>query len=77
MSKVKKSSKESERKLIAEYDRLMSTGTFKTGTAQEWSEKGGQIEKFTIYENYTPVKTSNGTAKLNIRTKKTELWRLH
>jgi hypothetical protein len=64
MNKAKKISKETEKKLIEEYDRLMSTGTFKTGTAQEWSEKGDQIEKFTIYENYTPVKTSSGTGTI-------------
>lgn len=64
MSKAKKSSKVNEKQLIEEYNQLMSTGTLKTSISQEWTEKGDNIEKFTMYGSYTPVKTSSGTGKI-------------
>jgi len=61
MGKAKKSLKKVEERFIEEYNELMTNSTFKIGINQEWSERGDRIEKFTMYENYTPVKTSGGT----------------
>lgn len=61
MKKTDKPSKKTKKKFVEEYNELMSNSTFKMGMYHEWSEKGDHIEKFTMYENYTPVKTSSGT----------------
>lgn len=65
MSRVKKSTKKTEKQFIDNYNRLMSTNTLKNVIIHEWSEKGDHIEKFTMYENYTPVKTSSGTGAID------------
>jgi hypothetical protein len=31
----------------------------------EWSEKGDYFKKFSMYENYTPVKTAGHTTLIN------------
>ncbi|HBH06381.1 MAG TPA: hypothetical protein DDX92_07240 [Flavobacteriales bacterium] len=64
MSKAKKSPKKTDKQFIKEYNELMSTPSFNTDLTRQWSESGDQIQKFTMYENYTPVKTSSGSGTI-------------
>lgn len=62
MGKVSKRTSNSEIDYIKEYRDLMNEGdtTFQDVHTQ-WNNRGDQIEKFTLYEDYTPVKTTGGT----------------
>lgn len=48
-----------------EYEKIMSKSLNPYTKPVQWKEKGDQLEKFTLYENYTPVKTTSGTGILN------------
>ncbi|MEZ4858679.1 MAG: hypothetical protein R2781_07700 [Flavobacteriaceae bacterium] len=51
-------------KEIAEYQNLMNSyGSFSIPT--EWSKEGDTIQKYSLYEEYTPVKTSGNTTLLS------------
>ncbi|MBR9860220.1 hypothetical protein GYB22_05640 [bacterium] len=58
---MKKAYKDSNKKFIKEYNELMSRVAFNMPYPQEWKEKGDQIEKFTMYDSYSTVKTSTDT----------------
>lgn len=64
MSKYKKSAKQAQKQYADEYNELMSTNSIKFANFQEWSEKGDEIVKFTMYDQYTPVKTSSGSGEI-------------
>lgn len=62
MSNEKKTEKKLDKAFMKDYQKLMSTNTSPFFTInKEWNEKGDVIEKFSIYDNYTPVKTTSGT----------------
>lgn len=65
MNKDDKSSEQATKHYIKEYKELMSTRILGDECGFEWIEKGDQIEKFTLYDNYTPVKTTLGTGTIN------------
>ena len=65
MKKEKNKFEEVQNKFIEEYNELMSTHPANTETVEEWHGKGDQIEKFSLYDNYTPISTSNETSLLS------------
>ncbi len=65
MKKNNKRVKKSDTSFSKEYEELMSRNFNPYSDPVQWKEHGDQIEKFTLYENYTPVKTTSGTGVLN------------
>ena len=51
--------------LAEEYNKLFKTFDHTISIRQQWSKPGDIIQKFSIYENYTPVKTSGSTTLIN------------
>jgi hypothetical protein len=47
--------------LIQEYNDMMSINSHNSNVRPEWNGSGDYIVKFTLYGNYTPVKTSSST----------------
>jgi hypothetical protein len=45
-----------------EHKELMSSFENSFVVPVQWNDNGDQIEKFSLYENYTPVKTSGETS---------------
>lgn len=54
-----------EYRLIKEYEKLMETSSDSFIVPVQWSNEGDSIERFSLYENYTPVKTSGDTSPNN------------
>lgn len=48
-------------KFTEEYEKIMGKERSTTLTTPEWNETGNFFKKFSLYENYTPVKTSGHT----------------
>ena len=55
-----KKSNEYSNKEIIEYQEIMNSNDGFV-VPVEWSRYGDTIQKFSLYEEYTPVKTSGGT----------------
>ncbi len=66
MSKTKKSSKKPERDYSTEYSELFGkTNYYSSLNNIEWSNPGDTIKKFSLYEDYTPIKTSSETSLIS------------
>lgn len=61
MKSVKFNQEKKSRDFIEEYKVLMTKAPIVSGLKLEWSQPGDKIEKYTVYEEYTPVKTSTET----------------
>ncbi|MCL6293896.1 hypothetical protein [Jejuia spongiicola] len=62
MSDTKRISKKTqEQELIEDYENLIGSSEFSFVVPMEWSNEGDSIKRFSLYEDYTPVKTSGGT----------------
>ncbi len=61
MNKSKNGINKSKKEFVTKYNELMSSKLVNPSTQKQWNEPGDQIEKFTLYGNYTPVKTTSGT----------------
>lgn len=48
--------------LTKQYEKLMKTSNNSFVVPVQWTTEGDSIEKFSLYENYTPVKTSGDTS---------------
>lgn len=48
-------------KLIQEYNKIMEKSQTTFITNVQWKKKGDNFSKFTLYKNYSPVKTSGNT----------------
>ena len=53
------------KKLSKDYEEIMKTSEKTVIVDTQWSEKGDYFEKFSLYDNYTPVKTSGSTVLNN------------
>lgn len=51
-----------EETLIKQYEELMESSKSSFVVPVQWTSEGDVIEKFSLYENYTPVKTSDNTS---------------
>jgi hypothetical protein len=48
--------------LFKEYEKLMKSSNDSFIVPVQWTNEGDTIERFSLYENYTPVKTSGDTS---------------
>ncbi|MCX2837271.1 hypothetical protein OQ279_03830 [Salinimicrobium sp. MT39] len=46
---------------LNDYEEIMKTSERTTIVEEQWSEEGDYFQKFSLYEDYTPVKTSGST----------------
>lgn len=53
-----------QKKFIDDYNSIMKINKNTSSSKVEWSNKGDKIEKFTMYEDYTPVKTTSGSGMI-------------
>lgn len=44
-----------------EYDKIMKMDNTSVIVNRQWNSEGDRIQKFSLYEDYTPVKTSGST----------------
>lgn len=51
-------------KYMAEHNKICGENTTSCPIIQEWQKQGDSFRKFSIYENYTPVKTSSNTTNV-------------
>lgn len=47
------------------YEKLMKTSKNTIIVDRQWAKKGDYFRKFSMYENYTPVKTSGSTTLIS------------
>jgi len=52
-------------KFTKNYNEIMKTSENTVIINTEWSEKGDQIQKFSLYENYSPVETSGNSTLIS------------
>ena len=57
----KQTKKRSSEKLIEEYKEMFKNHFVTTPIKEEWRHPGDFFRKLSIYEDYTPVKTSGST----------------
>lgn len=64
--KTKKKVQESIKKDVytKEYEQIIGVSKHTTITNIEWKESGDFFKKFSMYDDYTPVKTSSNTTCL-------------
>lgn len=61
MKTAKFNQEKKDQDFIKEYKNLMTKAPVVSSLKLEWSQPGDKIEIFTVYEEYTPVKTSSET----------------
>lgn len=54
--------KTTENQLIEDYEMLISSSEHSFVVPVEWNNEGDSIKRFSLYEDYSPVKTSSDTA---------------
>lgn len=65
MKNLRESSKTESTAFRDEYEEIVNSKEKIVVVNQEWSEKGDVFQKFSMYENYTPVKTSGSTTLIS------------
>lgn len=46
---------------IMDYEELMKKPSYTKTVSREWTQQGDFFKRFSMYEEYTPVKTSSNT----------------
>ena len=60
-----KQTKNKATKFSEDHQEIMKTSDHTTLVDVQWSEEGDFFQKFSLYENYTPVRTSGNTTLLS------------
>ena len=61
MKTHKPSKKQTDQKFADKYEKIFEKSSYTPNIKREWRHPGDSFKKLSIYENYTPVKTSGST----------------